>query len=549
MSYNHATMPISLTSYKKLNPDREFIVINLYPVSKEINSINNSAQRLANNIKFNNGGLGCEKNIISMLPNFSVFLDTHLHNAFITAKNAENGLQQGELPSANLYSVPFDGIREKEPIYHIPNDDIAKQKFINNQAPYSVIGDALNNGEVYYDAQRYATVGEQAHIYDEIDNAAGEEAHIYEAVDDSAVGEETHIYETVDDGVVADEAHIYEAVDGSIVGDEPIYEEIDNYTREAETEHLNSKKEINLSKPNNLSPIEKKVFTEVELNNERKKITRLAEQTFAPPRSFITRLTSSIWNALFGAKNESVVISKDKLVTDAMRVNIEGICNALNKQINNGEVDGLFRKEPAKATYDKNSPKQLVEVFNSDKCYSDPIGLAWMIKHYIAESLPKITIKEFNDSNNQAEFKDILDNKINQIECNITRENIKNCFVAIKETLNAAEKLETAKKLLEKNLISAKEFNLSKEFDLAKVSLTKKLNVDKKLLDNGLEVHEHKDDKKIIINSTLTKDSIIGSMLTAFIAKSADPIAELNFMRDKQSEFSNLMAKYVANNY
>ncbi|HGJ5880598.1 MAG TPA: hypothetical protein ACHBZ9_16500 [Arsenophonus nasoniae] len=494
-------------------------MINLYPVSKEINSINNSAQRLANNIKFNNGGLGCEKNIISMLPNFSVFLDTHLHNAFITAKNAENGLQQGELPSANLYSVPFDGIREKEPIYHIPNDDIAKQKFINNQAPYSVIGDALNNGEVYYDAQRYATVGEQAHIYDEIDNAAGEEAHIYEAVD------------------------------GSIVGDEPIYEEIDNYTREAEMEHLNSKKEINLSKPNNLSPIEKKVFTEVELNNERKKITRLAEQTFAPPRSFITRLTSSIWNALFGAKNESVVISKDKLVTDAMRVNIEGICNALNKQINNGEVDGLFRKEPAKATYDKNSPKQLVEVFNSDKCYSDPIGLAWMIKHYIAESLPKITIKEFNDSNNQAEFKDILDNKINQIECNITRENIKNCFVAIKETLNAAGKLETAKKLLEKNLISAKEFNLSKEFDLAKVSLTKKLNVDKKLLDNGLEVHEHKDDKKIIINSTLTKDSIIGSMLTAFIAKSADPIAELNFMRDKQSEFSNLMAKYVANNY
>lgn len=146
------------------------------------------------------------------------------------------------MPSANLYSVPFDGIREKEPIYHIPNDDIAKQKFINNQAPYSVIGDALNNGEVYYDAQRYATVGEQAHIYDEIDNAAGEEAHIYEAVYDSAVGEETHIYETVDDGVVADEAHIYEAVDGSIVGDEPIYEEIDNYTREAETEHLNSKK-------------------------------------------------------------------------------------------------------------------------------------------------------------------------------------------------------------------------------------------------------------------------------------------------------------------
>lgn len=67
----------------------------------------------------------------------------------------------------------------------------------------------------------------------------------------------------------------------------------------------------------------------------------------------------------------------------------------------------------------------MVEVFNSDKCYSDPIGLAWMIKHYIAESLPKITIKEFNDSNNQAEFKDILDNKINQIECNITRENIK----------------------------------------------------------------------------------------------------------------------------
>lgn len=47
-------------------------------------------------------------------------------------------------------------------------------------------------------------------------------------------------------------------------------------------------------------------------------------------------------------ENESVVISKDKLVTDAMRVNIEGICNALNKQINNGEVDGLLEKNPLK---------------------------------------------------------------------------------------------------------------------------------------------------------------------------------------------------------
>lgn len=85
----------------------------------------------------------------------------------------------------------------------------------------------------------------------------------------------------------------------------------------------------------------------MELNNERKKITRLAEQTFAPPRSFITRLTSSIWNALFG-ENESVVISKDKLVTDAMRVNIEGICNALNKQINNGELTVFLEKNPLK---------------------------------------------------------------------------------------------------------------------------------------------------------------------------------------------------------
>lgn len=65
MSYNNATMPISLTSYKKLNPDTEFIAIKLYPVSKEINSINNSTQRLANNVNLNNSGLSSEKNYFS----------------------------------------------------------------------------------------------------------------------------------------------------------------------------------------------------------------------------------------------------------------------------------------------------------------------------------------------------------------------------------------------------------------------------------------------------------------------------------------------------
>ncbi|HGJ5922329.1 hypothetical protein [Arsenophonus apicola] len=241
MSYNNATMPISLTSYKKLNPDREFIAIKLYPVSKEINSIKNSAQRLANNEKLNDSRLSSEKNIVSTLSNFSAFLNSHLHDVFITAKNAENVLQLAKFQSANLYSAPFDVIREKEPIYHVPNDDIAKQQSVNYAAHYSVIGAELNNDEVYSYPQEYATVGEEAHIYDEIDYATiGEkEEHIYEEIDYVTIGEK----------------------------EEHIYEEIGNYACDRATNQLHSNKEINLTKPNDFSSLEKTVFTAVELIN------------------------------------------------------------------------------------------------------------------------------------------------------------------------------------------------------------------------------------------------------------------------------------------
>lgn len=537
MSNNNATMQISLTSYKKLNPDSEFIAIKSYPVSKEINSINNSAQRLSNNVKLNENKLGSKKNIVSTLSNFSAFLNSHLYHVFITAKNAENVLQQANLQITNLYSVPCDVIGEKEPTYHVPNDGIAKQGLVDNAAHYSVIASELNNDEVYY-AQKYATLGAKAHTYDQIDDATLEE-------------KEEHIYEEMENYARKEKKA-------------PL-----NSEQEMDLTNLNSAKEIDLTKLNSLSSFEKPIFNAMrvneksvledapaeELKNKRNEITRLAEQTFPVEKSFISRVASSIWNALFGAKNRSEVVPPADLVARAMHTNIDGICQALNKQINNSEVDGLFRKEPGKATYDKNSPKQLVEVFNSDKCYSDPIGLAWMIKHYIARNLPKITIDEFNNNKNQTKFNELLDNKINQIESDMTRENIKSCFATIKNSLMIAENLTLAKELLEKKLNSAKESNLSKQFDLAnelklnKELLAKELKLDEKLLDNGLEVVECGDDKKITVNSTLTKDSIIGSMLTAFIAKSEDPVAELSFMKDKQREFSNIMAQYVANNY
>lgn len=357
------------------------------------------------------------------------------------------------MQSENLYSVPFDVIREKEPIYHVPNDDIAKQQSVNYAAHYSVIGAELNNDEVYSYPQEYATVGEEVHIYDEIDYAT--------------IGQK----------------------------EEHIYEEIGNYASDRATNQLHSDKEINLTKPNDFSSLEKTVFTAVELINERNKITQLAKQTFAAPKSFISRLASSIWNTLFGAKNESEIVPPAELVARAMRTNIGGICHALNKQIANGKVDGIFRQSPDSATYNKNNAAQLVKVFNSDECYSDPIASAWMVKYYIAENLPKITIEEFNDSKNQDEFNGLLDNKINQINCERTRENIQACFSTIAKAVNLAEQLKT----------------------------------------NNAEIK-------------LTQASIFGSMLTAFIEKSTDPLAELNFMKDKQSQFSNMMAKYVVNN-
>ncbi|WGL97093.1 hypothetical protein QE177_07535 [Arsenophonus sp. aPb] len=417
MSYNNATMPISLTSYKKLNPDREFIAIKLYPVSKEINNINNSAQRLANNVKLNDSGLNREKNIVSTLSNFSVFLNSHLHDVFMTAKNAENTLQQAKLQSENLYSTPFDVIREQEPIYHVPNDAIEKQVSVNNRDHYSVIDDGLNNDKVYH-AHGYAKVGG--------------DSHIYATVNESAVGEKPHIYDEIGYAAIGE-------------NEEPIYEEIGNYASDRATNHLHSNKEINITKPNNFSSIENMVFAEVKFNNERNKITQLAEQTFAVPKSFISRLASSIWNALFGTKNESKIVPPAELVARAMHLNIKGVCDALNNAIAEKNVDGIFRQPPNNSIYKKDDPEKLLKAFNNDNCFSDPIALAWMVKLYIDQNMPKITMEEFNTINGQKlEQKllaDLIEKKIDQVNSNKTKDNLKACFTTIANTLKFGKTL------------------------------------------------------------------------------------------------------------
>ncbi|MFV9998356.1 MAG: hypothetical protein AB8W37_12635 [Arsenophonus endosymbiont of Dermacentor nuttalli] len=85
-------------------------------------------------------------------------------------------------------------------------------------------------------------------------------------------------------------------------------------------------------------------------------------------------------------------------------------------------------KAPNSKIYNKDNQAQLVKVFNSDECHSDSIALAWMIKLYMAENLPKITISKFNDINNQDEFNCLIDNKINRITDLEMRKTINNCF-------------------------------------------------------------------------------------------------------------------------
>jgi len=152
-------------------------------------------------------------------------------------------------------------------------------------APYdSVEKQQYTSNDVYYDAaEGYALVGQEEHIYEEFSNCTTGEA---EQMDN----------EIYHDAVDKNEEHIYDTIP-------------DNFTTD----------------------------------EQRNKITRLAEQTFAPPKSFIARLTSSIWNALFGTKNEPKIVPPAELVARAMQINIDGICHALNKFIAEKEVDDIFR--------------------------------------------------------------------------------------------------------------------------------------------------------------------------------------------------------------
>ncbi|HGJ5884027.1 hypothetical protein [Arsenophonus sp.] len=134
----------------------------------------------------------------------------------------------------------------------------------------------------------------------------------------------------------------------------------------------------------------------VAINMVRNEITRLAEQTFAPAKSFIARLASSIWNAVAGSKNESKIVPPAELVACAMRENITEICDRFNECIEKKTISGAFRQQPG-SEYSLTDNKKLVHTFNKDSCQHDHIESSFLIKSYIGSNFPKIELPELNN--------------------------------------------------------------------------------------------------------------------------------------------------------
>lgn len=376
--YKNNIAPVQLIKFTAVNSNMDVMAINPEHVCKKILDIKNSHQNITNNVKSSHFALTSEQNTVSIKPNVSAFLHSYLADVYITVKNANNPLEQNNL--ANLTAannrlhyagndiVKFtnqnDGVKV-EPTYAAPYDSVEKQQYASN--------------DVYYDAEGYSIVGQEKHIYEQISDYALE------------VGEQI------------DNEIYYDAFGKN---EEHIYETISDNTSDKTTSYLNSNKETNLT--NNLTSLEKSVATTVARNE----ITRLAEQTFAPPKSFISRLASSIWNVISGSKNESKIVPPDELAALAMHTNIDGICDNFNEYLAKQTISGAFRQSPG-SEYSLTDNKKLVHTFNKDSRQHDHIESSFLIKAYIGSNFPKIGLEELtNISFSTNKFNQLLDKKL-----------------------------------------------------------------------------------------------------------------------------------------
>ncbi|WGL94332.1 hypothetical protein [Arsenophonus nasoniae] len=144
-------------------------------------------------------------------------------------------------------------------------------------------------------------------------------------------------------------------------------------------------------------------------------------------------------------------------VEEAMHTGIGEICANLNQHINNKHVEGIFRGEPNKTIYNKDDNSKLIKAFSTPELQSEPIALAWMVKTYLGEFFPKVTMDELDkimpmDKSApeavqqldqvvaQEEFKHLMDDKINTITSEKIQNNLKACFATMAEGLRLIER-------------------------------------------------------------------------------------------------------------
>lgn len=139
-------------------------------------------------------------------------------------------------------------------------------------------------------------------------------------------------------------------------------------------------------------------------------------------------------------------------VEEAMHTGIGGICANLNQHISNKCVEGIFRGDPSSQIYNKNDNSKLIKAFSTPELQSEPIALAWMVKTYLGEFFPKVTMDELDiimtmDKSvpdevqqldqvvAQEEFKNLIDDKISTIGSEETQKNLKACFASMAQAL------------------------------------------------------------------------------------------------------------------
>ncbi|WP_135677686.1 hypothetical protein [Arsenophonus nasoniae] len=176
---------------------------------------------------------------------------------------------------------------------------------------------------------------------------------------------------------------------------------------------------------------------------------------------------STFWQKNVSSTNDSVDQNKvaatkiaevaKACVEEAMHTGIGEICANLNQHINNKHVEGIFRGEPNKTIYNKDDNNKLIKAFSTPELQSEPIALAWMVKTYLGEFFPKVTMDELDkimpmDKSApeavqqldqvvaQEEFKHLMDDKINTITSEKIQNNLKACFATMAEGLRLIER-------------------------------------------------------------------------------------------------------------